>query len=153
MKIVSRYLPLFALVFLFQSCNKEKAQETNEQKPPSPEKVAHELTAHGNKRVDNYYWMKLSDEQKNAEKKDDQTQKVLSYLNAENDYLKTKLQHTEGLQEKLYNEIIGRIKQTDESVPYKDNGYWYYSRYEQGQEYPIYCLPKATTIFRYAAQT
>lgn len=77
--------------------------------------------------------MKLSDEQKNAEQKDEQTQKVVGYLTAENDYLKASLKHTEPLQEKIYNEIIGRIKQTDESVPYKDNGYWYYSRYEQGQ--------------------
>ena len=95
-------------------------------------------------RIDNYYWMKLSDEQKNATQKDEQTQKVINYLTAENDYLKAKTKHTEGLQKKIYDEIVGRIKQTDESVPYKDNGYWYYTRYEQGQEYPIYCRKKET---------
>jgi oligopeptidase B len=111
-------------------------------KPPVAEKVPHEFKESGGSRVDNYYWMKLTDEQKNAEKKDEQTTKVLNYLTAENDYLKAELKHTEALQEKIYNEIIGRIKQTDESVPYKKNGYWYYTRYEQGQEYPIYCRKK-----------
>ena len=118
-----------------------KPETTSDIQAPVAEKVADTLT--GN-RIDNYYWMKLSDEQKNAEQKDEQTQKVVNYLTAENDYLKASLKHTEALQEKIYNEIIGRIKQTDESVPYKDNGYWYYTRYEQGQEYPIYCRKKET---------
>ena len=61
------------------------------------EKSAKELS--GN-RIDNYYWMKLSDAQKNAEQKDEQTQKVINYLNAENDYLKAKTKHTEELQKK-----------------------------------------------------
>src|SRR5436190_14499809 len=127
------------------SCAPQKKEEAKDEiKPPSPEKVPFELTAQGNKRIDNYYWMKLTEEQKKADKKDEQTQKVLNYLNAENDYLKAKMKHTEPLQEKLYNEIVGRIKQTDESVPYKDNGYWYYNRYEQGQEYPIYCRKKGS---------
>ncbi|HZY82964.1 MAG TPA: S9 family peptidase [Cyclobacteriaceae bacterium] len=111
-------------------------------KPPVAEKVPHTFAENGANRVDNYYWMKLSDEQKNAEKKDEQTTKVLNYLTAENDYLKAELKHTEQLQDKIYNEIVGRIKQTDESVPYKKNGYWYYTRYEQGQEYPVYCRKK-----------
>lgn len=118
--------------------------QKKEIKPPSPEKIPHELVANGNKRVDNYYWMKLSEEQRNASEKDEQTAKVLKYLNEENSYLSTNLKHTEGLQEEIYTEITGRIKQTDESVPYKDNGYWYYIRYEQGQEYPVYCRKKGT---------
>lgn len=134
-------LPVLLFGLLLASCSTEKKETTEEIKAPQPEKVAKELT--GN-RIDNYYWMKLSDEQKNAEKKDEQAQKVINYLNAENDYLKSKLEHTEALQKKVYNEIVGRIKQTDESVPYKDNGYWYYTRYEQGQEYPIYCRKKET---------
>ena len=145
MKKVIRYLPFVALAILINACVRDQKQEsTNDIKPPSPEKVPFELTAHGNKRVDHYYWMKLSDEQKNAEKKDEQTQKVLDYLNAENAYLESKMKHTEALQDKLYKEIIGRIKQTDESVPYKENGYWYYDRYEEGQEYPIYCRKKGS---------
>jgi len=140
MKLPALLVLLIGLVFVL-SCSTEKKETPEDIKAPTPEKVAKELT--GN-RIDNYYWMKLSDEQKNAEQKDEQTQKVVNYLNAENDYLKTKLKHTEGLQKKVYDEIIGRIKQTDESVPYKDNGFWYYTRYEQGQEYPIYCRKKGT---------
>ena len=140
MKLSALFVFLIGLVFVL-SCSTEKKETPEDVKAPTPEKVAKELT--GN-RIDNYYWMKLSDEQKNAAQKDEQTQKVVNYLNAENDYLKTKLKHTEGLQKKVYDEIIGRIKQTDESVPYKDNGYWYYTRYEQGQEYPIYCRKKGT---------
>jgi oligopeptidase B len=140
MKLPALLVLLIGMLFVL-SCSTAKKETPEDVKAPTPEKVAKELT--GN-RIDNYYWMKLSDEQKNAEQKDEQTQKVVNYLNAENDYLKTKLKHTEGLQKKVYDEIIGRIKQTDESVPYKDNGFWYYTRYEQGQEYPIYCRKQGT---------
>lgn len=128
-------------LILLASCNTEKKEVVDEIKAPVAEKSAQELS--GN-RIDNYYWMKLSDDQKNATQKDEQTQKVINHLNAENEYLKAKTKSTEGLQKKIYDEIVGRIKQTDESVPYKDNGYWYYTRYEQGQEYPIYCRRKET---------
>jgi oligopeptidase B len=111
-------------------------------KPPVAEKLPHKLEAHGDVRIDNYYWMRLSDEQKNAETPDEQTQKVLDYLNAENAYTDAILKHTEKLQKDLYDEIVGRIKQDDESVPYKDNGYYYYTRYEEGKEYPVYCRKK-----------
>jgi oligopeptidase B len=133
---------LFAGTIFCTSCSEKK--ESTGPIPPAAEKVPHELTALGNTRVDNYYWMKLTDEQKNADQKDEQTQKVINYLTAENDYLNAKMKHTEAFQEKLYNEIIGRIKQTDESVPYKKNGYWYYTRYEEGKEYPIYCRKQGT---------
>ncbi len=136
-KLIGLVWVAFALV----QCQKKAEQNESAAKPPVADKEAKELT--GN-RIDNYYWMKLSDEQKNATQKDEQTQKVVNYLTAENDYLKTNLKHTEGLQKKVYDEIIGRIKQTDESVPYKDNGYWYYTRFEQGAEYPIYCRKKGT---------
>lgn len=128
-------------ICLFTACNTEKKETTEDVPTPIAEKKATELS--GN-RIDNYYWMKLTDEQKNAEQKDEQTQKVVNYLTAENEYLTAKMKHTEALQKKLYDEMIGRIKQTDESVPYKDNGYWYYTRYEQSQEYPIYCRKKGT---------
>ena len=106
---------------------------------PVAEKVAKELRAHDDARIDNYYWMRLSDEQKSAREKDEQTRKVLDYLNAENQYLEKVFGHTRDFQEKLFEEIKGRIKQQDESVPYFKNGYWYYTRFETGQEYPIYC--------------
>ncbi|HDY75837.1 MAG TPA: S9 family peptidase [Candidatus Marinimicrobia bacterium] len=110
--------------------------------PPIAEKIPHRTTIHGYDLVDNYYWMRLSDEQKLAKIPDEQTQKVLDNLQAENDYKDAKLKHTEKFQEKLFNEIVGRIKKDDESVPYFDNGYWYYTRYEKGKEYPIHCRKK-----------
>lgn len=100
-------------------------------KPPTAEVVPQTLTTHGHARVDNYYWLR---ERENP--------KVIAYLTAENDYLKASLKRTEPLQEKLYNEIVGRIKQTDMSVPFRDRGYIYYVRFEEGKEYPVYCLKK-----------
>nr|NQU94329.1 S9 family peptidase [Bacteroidota bacterium] len=96
--------------------------------PPQAKKVTKEFNEHGNVRVDNYYWLN-----------DREDPEVISYLEAENVYTETIMEHTIELQEKLYDEIVGRIKQTDESVPYKLRGYYYYTRYEEGQEYPIYC--------------
>ncbi len=103
------------------------------------------LVEHDRQRVDPYFWMRLTDEQKNAENPDDHTKQVLAYLHAENEYTEIVLKHTESLQNELYEEITGRIKQTDESVPYLANGYWYYHRYEEGGEYPIYCRKKGTS--------
>ena len=88
--------------------------------------------------------MRLTDNQKIAKQPDEQTQRVLDYLNAENDYTEKVMADTEELQEELFNEIVGRIKQTDESVPYFKNGYWYYTRYEEGKEYPIYARKKGS---------
>jgi oligopeptidase B len=132
---------------LFISCD---FQEKKESKPymsldaPKANKIAEELEAHGDIRIDNYFWMRLSDEQKNAKTSDSQTQDVLDYLNDENDYKEAAMKHTEGLQEKLYNEIVGRIKKDDSSVPYNYNGYSYYTRFEEGMDYPLYCRKKLT---------
>lgn len=99
--------------------------------------IPHKLEKHGDVRLDNYYWMKLSDAQKNAKSPDQQTKDVLDYLNSENSYLDSVMSHTKKFQENLYKEIIGRIKQTDMSVPYKYNGYYYITRFEEGKEYAI----------------
>ncbi|WP_299824308.1 S9 family peptidase [uncultured Pontibacter sp.] len=99
--------------------------------PPKAKKIPKELTQHGDTRIDNYYWL---NERENPE--------VISYLEAENAYTQQMLSHTEELQNKLYEEIVGRIQQKDESVPFKDNGYWYYTRYEEGKEYPIFSRKK-----------
>jgi oligopeptidase B len=88
--------------------------------------------------------MRLSDDQKTDSVPDEQTQKVLGYLNKENEYTKVTLKHTENLQKALYDEIVGRIKKDDESVPYLENGYYYYTRYAEGKEYPVYCRKKGT---------
>ena len=98
---------------------------------PAAEKIKKELTAHGHTRVDDYYWFNKRDDPK-----------VIEYLNAENAYTDECLKHTKVLQDDLYNEMIGRIKQDDSTVPYKYNGYWYYTRFEEGKEYPVYCRKK-----------
>lgn len=107
-------------------------------------KIPFEMTEHGDTRVDNYYWMRLSDEQKNApdSTRDQHTKDVLDYLNAENAYTKSMLAHTDAFQTKLFEEMKGRIKETDQSVPVKQNGYWYYTRYEAGKDYAFNCRKK-----------
>ena len=99
--------------------------------PPMAEKEPKEFVAHGDKRLDEYYWLNQRE-----------SPKVLDYLKAENAYLDTMMSGTKDLREKLYNEMKGRIKEKDESVPYKENGYWYYSRFEEGKQYPVYCRKK-----------
>lgn len=101
---------------------------------PTPPKAAvrpHEMTMHGHTRVDNYYWL---NERENLE--------VLAYLEAENQYVDSCLKHTEPLQEQLFKEITGRIKQDDNSVPVKIRDYYHYTRFEEGKEYPIICRKK-----------
>jgi len=140
---LQRYFMLLAIV-LFLSCNKEQKPQSRWADIPTPSAkiIPDTLTIHDDSRIDNYFWMRLSDDQKNAETPDAQTQDVLDYLNAENAYLKEVMEPTEALQDTLYNEIVGRIKKDDESVPVTDNGYSYYSRYEEGADYPLYCRKK-----------
>ena len=119
-------------------------EKTDEHLAPIAEKKDSVITFHNHSRTDSYFWMRLSDEQKNAKNPDEQTQQVLSYLNAENDYTSKMMAHTKPLQDELYNEMVGRIKQNDQSAPMFDNGYWYYTRYEEGKEYAIYCRKKGS---------
>lgn len=109
---------------------------------PKAKKIESLIITHNDTIVDNYFWMRLSDAQKEAETPDPQTKDVIDYLEAENNYLKEVMKPTEGLQAKLYEEIVGRIKQDDQSVPVKVNGYLYYSRFEKGEDYPLYCRKK-----------
>src|SRR5678815_3466813 len=69
---------------------------------------------------------------------------MLAYVRAENDYADHMLAHTKALETRVYNEIIGRLKQDDATVPYLMNGYWYYRRFETGKEYPIYARRKGS---------
>jgi oligopeptidase B len=135
MKKISVLMTILIVVVMF-SCSTQPIV-----KPPVAEKIPHELF---DKRTDNYFWMRLSDEQKNAKTPDEQTSKVLDYLNKENEYSKTVLKGTAELQKKLYDEITGRIKQDDESVPYYENGFYYYNKYTQGTEYPVYYRKKGS---------
>ena len=128
---------IYLLSLLFICCmNKET---TNSVKAPIAQKTPKKLSIHGDERIDNYYWMRLTDKQKEAKKPDQQTKDVLNYLNAENQYLKFKMKHTENFQEKLFNEIKNRIKKDDSSVPVSINNYSYYTRFEKDKEYPFHC--------------
>ncbi len=117
------------------SSSKNNNTESNTQQimPPIARKQPYEMTVHGHTRVDNYYWMRNRD-----------SDEVLAYLNAENDYTKAKMKQTEKLQADLFDEMKGRIKEDDESVPYKENGYFYITRYEEDQEYEIYTRKKGS---------
>ena len=98
--------------------------------PPDVAKKPHVVKApFGAERVDDYYWLR-DDARKNPE--------MLAYLNAENAYVDNAMAPLKELQEQLYGEIVGRIKQDDASVPYRERGWWYYTRFETGQDYPIH---------------
>lgn len=122
---------LFLFLFGFGCSGKRDIKEVKKIKPPAAEKIKKELTIHGHTRIDNYYWLQ---ERENP--------KVMEYLKAENEYKEAVMKHTEDFQKKIYDEIVGRIKQEDQSVPYKKNGYYYYKRYETGKEYPVHCRKK-----------
>lgn len=98
---------------------------------PEAKQLPHRMEMHGDVRIDEYYWMR--------EREDES---VLEHLKAENDYYKALTAHTEAFQEELFQEMKSRIKEDDQSVPYKRNGYWYITRYEIGSEYPIYSRRK-----------
>lgn len=113
-------------------------------KPPVAIKIPTELEKHNDVRVDNYFWMRLSDDQKLAPVKDEQTQNVVDFLEAENEYYNQVTGYTKDFQEQLFQEMKGRIKEDDASVPYKSNGYFYITRFEIGNQYPIYSRKKGT---------
>ncbi len=102
--------------------------------PPDAAKKAHVVKApFGAERQDEYYWLR-------DDKREDKA--MLGYLNAENAYADAMLAATKPVQDRLYDEIVSRIKQDDASVPYRDRGYWYYSRYEAGKDYPVHARRK-----------
>jgi len=123
------YIPIIVLALLETGCSRGTIkQQSGYPEPPHPPKIDKILTIHGETRVDPYYWLNERD-----------NPGVLGYLNAENRYLDTVMSDTRNKQEQLFNELVGRIRQDDVSVPYLDNGFYYYSRFEKGKEYPIYC--------------
>ena len=97
--------------------------------PVKPKK----LEKHGDVRIDNYFWLN-----------DRENPEVIDYLNKENDYYHTVTASTKDFQTALFEEMKGRIKEDDESVPYLYNGYYYITRFEKGQDYPIYSRKKGS---------
>jgi oligopeptidase B len=113
------------------SCGSEQQKKEPSMQPPVAKKVAKELIKHDHTRIDNYFWMNQREDPE-----------VIAHLEAENAYTDEQLADTKGFQTSLYEEMRGRIKEDDSSVPYFDNGYFYYSRNEEGKEYTIYCRKK-----------
>ena len=96
--------------------------------PPVAKRVPKTDVVHGDVRVDDYFWMRDRDDPD-----------VTAYLTAENAYTDAVMKPTEGFQESLYAEMLARIKEDDQTVPYRRRGFFYYSRTEKGKQYPIYC--------------
>jgi oligopeptidase B len=125
-------LPLLSTVALLTTfASSSSAKERRE--PPVAPKHPHETTLHGDRRVDDYYWLREKG-----------SPEVRTYLQEENAYTDAMTANTKALQEKLYQEMLGRIQQTDLSVPYRYGDWFYYSRTEEGKQYSIHCRKKGS---------
>ena len=124
---LSRLLAISLSVVLSAACVPSKPAA------PVAEKKPHELEAHGDVRIDDYYWLRERD-----------NPQVISYLDAENAYTDAMMAGTQALQEELFEELKNRIQPDESTVPALFHGYYYYKRYEEGQEYPIYCRKESS---------
>ncbi len=111
------------------------ASAVNTPQPPVAKQVPYTVTSPNGDRVDPYYWLR-----------DDTRSKpeVIDYLTAENNYTTAMLAHTQASKDLLFTEMVGRIQQDDSSVPYLKNGWWLYTRFEQGKEYPIHARKRGS---------
>jgi oligopeptidase B len=125
-------LAMFAIQIALPA-GQEPVDSSRGAKPPVAKIDPKTTTLHGDTLVDNYHWLR-----------DKGNPEVIKHLEAENAYTTARMKHTEGLQETLYKELLGRIKESDSAVPYLKDGYWYYTRTEQGKGYPIFCRKKGT---------
>ena len=140
MKQILKFSALICVIFA-SGCKSDIIMN-KDVKTPKAEIQAKSLTVHNSTRIDNYFWMRLTDEQKTAKNKDAQTQKVEAYLNSENEYFDQVTASTNNFQKELFEEMKGRIKEDDTSVPYFRNNYFYITRFEKGSQYPIYSRKK-----------
>jgi oligopeptidase B len=132
------YLTIIYGMIMITACNTNKEEvkilkQSDFPAPPVAEVVPDTFENFGQKRIDNYYWLK-----------DKNNPKVIEYLNAENEYTESVMASTKELQQTIYDEILGRIKEDDESYPSYINGYWYYSRTEKGKQYRTYLRRKGS---------
>lgn len=137
MKFKHFILSTFFLGIIFSCNNQQKTTHILKQSdfpaPPKAEIIPDTFMNFGKDRIDNYFWMK-----------DKNNPKVIDYLNAENTYTDSVMASTKDLQLKIYDEILGRIKEDDESYPSLNNGYYYYTRTEKGKQYRTYCRKKGS---------
>ena len=129
------YAPLVFLTFttLWEMSTMTGTVSAAAPKPPVADKVAHEFTLHGDRFTDDYAWLR-----------DKHDPKVIAYLEAENAYADSLTREQQPQRGQLYSEMLARIQQTDLSVPYRKGGWLYYSRTEEGKQYPIYCRKHGT---------
>ncbi|HET7230160.1 MAG TPA: S9 family peptidase [Longimicrobium sp.] len=127
--------PLAALAILSAAPLLHAQAADTAPRPPVARMVPRADTTLGDVRIDPYFWLRDDRRQDTA---------VINYLNAENRYTESMLAHTSALQERLFQEMKGRIKETDLSVPERVGEYWYYSRTEAGKQYPIYARKRGT---------
>src|ERR1700749_4833049 len=116
--IFMRIALLLAVAFLYTACGTMVSNEATSAKAPATKKIPKTFTEHGNTRTDDYFW--LSNPKDSA---------VIDHLKEENAYTAAYMKHTEDLQKKIYDELVARIDQKASSLPYKRNGYWYYTRF------------------------
>ena len=140
MKFLLFLMAVLVVSHIFQTAtaqNKGFSWPAN-QAAPVAEKKPKDVGMHGDVRIDNYYWMN------DYFKKGPDSNKVVDYLNAENAYLETMMSGTKSLQAKLFNEMKSRIKEKEETPPFFQNGYYYYTRLEEGKQYFVYCRKKGS---------
>ncbi len=131
---MKRFIGFSAIAVALTSLIVQTMSQTHDHpRPPIAKRIPKKTTIHGDVLVDDYFWLR---EKTNPE--------VIAYLEAENAYTEAMMKPTEALQEALYKEMLARIKQTDLSVPYRDGNYYYYSRTEEGKQYPILCRKKGS---------
>src|SRR5262245_11750074 len=133
LRSVLRLLPALLLTGTLMPETLTAQERSTPLEPPIARKDPHVVTLNGDKRVDDYYWLR---EKSNPE--------VISYLEAENAYTEGMTKGSVPFQDALYKEMLARIKQTDLSVPYRLRGYYYYSRTEEGKQYSIQCRKKGS---------
>ncbi len=128
--ILGRLIVMSSIGLFITGCG---TSQTSTPEPAKADRIPHADTLHGDERIDSYYWLRQRGDEK-----------VLDYLKAENEYTEAMMRHTVALQETLFNELRGRIKETDQDVPVKDDDYFYYSRTVEGKQYKIHARKKGT---------
>ncbi len=130
--LVHKAFKLIAMVFM---ASLAVMAQTTRPTPPIAKKEPRVFELHGDRRVDDYFWLR-DDKRQNPE--------VIAYLEAENAYTQSVMAPYKAFEDKLYQEMLARIKETDLSVPYPYRNFFYYYRTEQGKQYPIHCRKKGS---------
>lgn len=129
----SLIIPSLCVIFATSFTNTKAQQMLKKSPAPVAKIIPKSLKKHNETRIDNYFWLN-----------DKENPEVIDYLNKENTYYDAMTAHTKDFQKELFDEMKGRIKEDDQSVPYLYNGYYYITRFEKGQDYPIYSRKKGS---------